>query len=71
MGVEELFREQVAHPHIKMVEIKLSQGAKPGVGGELPGRKVDGTIARIAAEACASEPTSKQCNECSGTRPQR
>src|SRR3546814_7490582 len=27
--------------------IKISQGAKPGEGGELPGRKVDANIARI------------------------
>ncbi len=29
------------------IQIKISQGAKPGEGGELPGRKVDKTIARI------------------------
>ncbi len=29
------------------IQIKISQGAKPGEGGELPGRKVDETIARI------------------------
>jgi len=29
------------------LQIKVSQGAKPGEGGELPGRKVDGNIARI------------------------
>ena len=29
------------------LQIKMAQGAKPGEGGELPGRKVDGTIARI------------------------
>jgi len=29
------------------LQIKISQGAKPGEGGELPGRKVDGNIARI------------------------
>jgi glutamate synthase (NADPH/NADH) large chain len=29
------------------LQIKISQGAKPGEGGELPGRKVDDTIARI------------------------
>ena len=29
------------------LQIKISQGAKPGEGGELPGRKVDKTIARI------------------------
>ena len=29
------------------LQIKMAQGAKPGEGGELPGRKVDETIARI------------------------
>jgi glutamate synthase (NADPH/NADH) large chain len=29
------------------LQIKISQGAKPGEGGELPGRKVDNYIARI------------------------
>jgi glutamate synthase (NADPH/NADH) large chain len=29
------------------LQIKISQGAKPGEGGELPGRKVDSNIARI------------------------
>src|SRR5690606_10759224 len=29
------------------IQIKISQGAKPGEGGELPGKKVDKTIARI------------------------
>jgi len=29
------------------LQIKVSQGAKPGEGGELPGKKVDETIARI------------------------
>jgi glutamate synthase (NADPH/NADH) large chain len=29
------------------LQIKMAQGAKPGEGGELPGKKVDDTIARI------------------------
>jgi glutamate synthase domain-containing protein 2 len=42
------FRERVhAHPEIKMIEIKISQGAKPGHGGILPGVKVDAEIAEI------------------------
>jgi glutamate synthase domain-containing protein 2 len=36
-----------AHPFIRAVEIKLSQGAKPGKGGILPGVKVNAEIARI------------------------
>lgn len=33
------------NPNIKMIEIKLSQGAKPGHGGVLPGVKVNKSIA--------------------------
>ena len=32
---------------VRAIEIKLSQGAKPGLGGMLPGAKVDATIAQI------------------------
>jgi glutamate synthase domain-containing protein 2 len=34
------FARQAADPQVKMIEIKLSQGAKPGHGGVLPGPKV-------------------------------
>jgi glutamate synthase domain-containing protein 2 len=34
------------HP-VKALEIKLSQGAKPGVGGVLPGEKVTPEVARV------------------------
>ena len=37
--------ELAKNPQIKMFEIKLSQGAKPGKGGILPGAKVTKTIA--------------------------
>lgn len=40
-----LFAEQVLDDQVKMVEIKLSQGAKPGHGGILPGAKVTAEIA--------------------------
>ncbi|MEO7760307.1 MAG: FMN-binding glutamate synthase family protein, partial [Casimicrobiaceae bacterium] len=42
---EDKFAEQAATPQVKMVEIKLSQGAKPGHGGVLPGAKVSAEIA--------------------------
>jgi len=29
------------------IQVKMAQGAKPGEGGQLPGRKVDATIARV------------------------
>jgi glutamate synthase domain-containing protein 2 len=36
-----------AHPQIRALEIKLSQGAKPGLGGVLPRRKITPEIAAI------------------------
>jgi len=33
--------------HAKELQIKMAQGAKPGEGGQLPGHKVDETIARL------------------------
>jgi hypothetical protein len=44
---EDRLRELAALPQIKMFEIKLSQGAKPGKGGILPGVKVTPEIAAI------------------------
>lgn len=44
---EQLFREQVSNPQIRMVELKLSQGAKPGHGGILPAPKNTPEIAAI------------------------
>ncbi|MBL8339235.1 MAG: FMN-binding glutamate synthase family protein [Rhodoferax sp.] len=41
----ERFAENARDPQVKMVEIKLSQGAKPGHGGVLPGPKVTPEIA--------------------------
>src|SRR5699024_9164260 len=39
------FEKQAADPQIKMIEIKLSQGAKPGHGGVLPKNKISEEIA--------------------------
>ena len=36
-----------AHPEVKMIEIKLAQGAKPGKGGILPAAKISPEIAQI------------------------
>src|SRR5690606_25250884 len=43
----ELFAEKSKIESVKMIEIKLSQGAKPGHGGVLPGVKNTPEIARI------------------------
>jgi glutamate synthase domain-containing protein 2 len=44
---EELFSEKANIPQVKMIELKLSQGAKPGHGGLLPGEKNTVEIAKI------------------------
>ena len=44
---DEKLREVAAHPSVRMFEIKLSQGAKPGKGGILPAAKVSEEIAQI------------------------
>lgn len=44
---DEKLREVAALPQVRMFEIKMSQGAKPGKGGMLPGAKVNEEIARI------------------------
>jgi glutamate synthase domain-containing protein 2 len=52
------FAENALKPQVKMIEIKLSQGAKPGHGGILPGPKVTIEIAEArgvkVGEACVS-----------------
>lgn len=45
------FAARAADPQIKMIEVKLSQGAKPGHGGVLPGAKVTAEIAAIRGVA--------------------
>ena len=52
----ERLRERVAEAPIRAVEIKLSQGAKPGLGGMLPGVKVTPEIA-----ACRGVPVGEDC----------
>ncbi len=42
---EERFVANAAAPQVRMIELKLSQGAKPGHGGVLPGSKVTIEIA--------------------------
>lgn len=55
---EEKLAKICENPNIKMIEIKLSQGAKPGKGGILPAKKVNQEIADIrgipAGEAALS-----------------
>ncbi|MEM6627189.1 MAG: FMN-binding glutamate synthase family protein [Pseudomonadota bacterium] len=54
------FKDVAADDQIKMIEVKLSQGAKPGHGGVLPGAKVSQEIAEARGipigETCISPP---------------
>ncbi|MBV8659094.1 MAG: FMN-binding glutamate synthase family protein [Burkholderiales bacterium] len=52
----EKFTEQARSPQVKMIEVKLSQGAKPGHGGVLPAAKVTPEIA-----ATRGVPMGKDC----------
>jgi glutamate synthase domain-containing protein 2 len=44
---EQKFRQNATRPEVKMIEIKISQGAKPGHGGILPAAKLTPEIAAI------------------------
>jgi len=44
---DEKLKEVAANKQVKMFEIKMSQGAKPGKGGILPAKKVTPEIAKI------------------------
>lgn len=46
---DEIFKQNAILPEVKMIEIKLSQGAKPGHGGILPAKKNTEEIAKIRA----------------------
>ncbi len=54
------FVKRASHDHVKMIELKLSQGAKPGHGGILPAHKVTAEIAEARGipegKSCLSPP---------------
>ncbi len=52
---EEQFVVNAREPQVKMIEIKLSQGAKPGHGGVLPAAKVSPEIARARGVALGQD----------------
>jgi len=51
----ELFAQVACEDQIKMVELKISQGAKPGHGGVLPAAKVSEEISRIRGVAMGED----------------
>lgn len=52
---EDLFRKGANLDQVKMIELKLSQGAKPGHGGILPGAKVTPEIAEARGVSVGEE----------------
>ncbi len=52
---DEKLREIAAHENVRMFEIKMSQGAKPGKGGILPAAKVSEKIAEIRGITVGSD----------------
>ena len=60
-------RQIEENPQIRAIEIKLSQGAKPGKGGVLPGNKVTPEIANIrgipVGQACISPSSHSQFHD--------
>jgi glutamate synthase domain-containing protein 2 len=51
-----MFADKAAHPSVKCLSLKLSQGAKPGIGGVLPAAKVTAEIAKAR-----NVPEGKKC----------
>ncbi|HEA53372.1 FMN-binding glutamate synthase family protein [Marinobacter antarcticus] len=66
----EEFAEKACTDQVKMVEIKLSQGAKPGHGGLLPGSKVNREIASTrqieVGQSCQSPASHSEFNSPEG-----
>ncbi len=59
----DMFADKAAHPSVKCLSLKLSQGAKPGIGGVLPAGKVTPEIAAARGvpegEKCVSPASHK------------
>jgi glutamate synthase domain-containing protein 2 len=64
----ERFAQSATLDQVKMVELKMSQGAKPGHGGVLPAAKVSAEIARPAVCRSASTASRRPGIRCSRPR---
>lgn len=64
------FKDTIAETPVRAIEIKLSQGAKPGLGGVLPAAKVTEEISRIRGiplnENCISPSRHPEFNDVDG-----
>lgn len=62
---DDMFKAMACKPQIKMIEVKLSQGAKPGHGGVLPAAKITDEIASIRhivkGQDCVSPAVNPEC----------
>ncbi len=63
----EKFALQASDPQVKMIEIKLSQGAKPGHGGILPKHKVTQEIASTRGVPMGEDCISPSCHSAFNT----
>jgi glutamate synthase domain-containing protein 2 len=63
----ERFAESAALGQVRMVELKISQGAKPGHGGVLPAAKVSEEIARTRGVAMGEDCISPASHSCFST----
>ncbi len=63
----ELFAQTAANSQIRMIEVKLSQGAKPGHGGVLPAAKVTAEIAATRGVAIGQDCVSPSCHSAFST----
>ena len=63
----ERFAATAANPQIKMVELKLSQGAKPGHGGVLPAAKVSPEISQTRGVPMGQDCISPPCHSAFAT----
>jgi glutamate synthase domain-containing protein 2 len=62
-----LFAEAAKDPQVRMVELKLSQGAKPGHGGVLPAAKLTEEISRIRGVPMGQDCVSPPFHSCFST----
>ena len=56
------FLETSSYENVKAVEVKLSQGAKPGLGGLLPGAKITPEISEIRGIPMGKDCASPSCH---------
>ncbi|UZO79894.1 FMN-binding glutamate synthase family protein [Aquimarina sp. ERC-38] len=69
-SMEKMKKLVAENPFIKAIEIKISQGAKPGKGGVLPGSKISKEIAEIRGVKEGEDVLSPATHKAFGTVPE-